>query len=168
MPRLILLLVCFLGFSCSKQNVFDPRTVENDAGAALFRQLLADCPYNTPERPVCITIGPGQTAPSPEFKARFADLKDRLLAHNQIAVTNLTGKPRVQAKSTGLTAGPLVILLQVSEMKSAGGNYEGTAAWAYKDDMVRQKYTVTPQTDGSFKATAGEILEEKKVAADAK
>lgn len=162
MSRYFILLLCFLGLSCSPQNAFDPRTVETDAGAAVFRQLMADCPYTTPERPVCLTIGPGQTALSPAFKDRFADLKDRLLAHNQIAVTVLSGKARVQQKSTTTTAGPLVLLLQVSEMKSTGGGYEAIAAWAFKDDLMRRKYLVTPEADGKFKVTAGDIIEEKK------
>jgi hypothetical protein len=162
MLRFLLLICCFLGLSCSPKNAFDPRTVETDAGAAVFRQLLADCPHNAPERPVCLTIGPGQTALSPAFKERFVDLKDRLLAHNQVAVTVLNGKARVQQKSTSTTAGPLVLLLQVSEMKSGGGGYEAIGAWAFKDEMVRRKYTVTQQADGSFKAAAGDIIEEKK------
>ncbi len=165
MSRFLILLSCCLVLSCSKQITFDPRTVETDAGAAVVRQLIEDCPHKADDRVMCLTIGPAQTAISPAFKEKFPQFKDRLLPHNQVAVTVLGDKARVQQKSTGLVAGPLVLLLQVSEMNSVGGGYEAIAAWAYKDDMMRRKYTVTPQSDGSFKATAGDVLEEKKAPA---
>ena len=162
MSRLILLLGCCLLFSCSKHITFDPRTVETEAGAAVVRQLIDDCPYKAADRPMCLTLGPAQLAVSPAFKEKFPEFKDRLLAHNQVAVTVLGDKARVQQKSTGLVAGPLVLLLQISEMNSASGGYEAIAAWAFKDDLMRRKYIVTAQPDGSFKATAGDILEQKK------
>ncbi len=164
--RLLIFLTSLLLASCRREPGFDPRTVETDAGAAVVRQLLADCPHYTAERPLCLTIGPAQEQISPEFKARFPELKDHLLEHKEVTVTVLNNKQRVQQRSSTTTAGALVLLLQLAELKSAGGSYEATAAWSYKDDLRRRKYTATAQPDGRFVVTPGAVLEEKIAASE--
>ncbi len=165
MPRILIFLLGLLLTSCSRTETFDPRSIETDAGAALFRRILQDCPHSTDDRKMCLTLGPGQLPPSEEFLGRFPDLKSRILRHNQVTVTNIGGKSVVQEKSTpdSVLAGHLIILLQISELKSAGGNYEAVGAWAYKDEMMRRRYTVSPEPDGKFKIEPGEILEQKPV-----
>lgn len=157
---LVLVLQLFV-VSCSRRDAFDPRTVETDAGAALVRQLIADCPHHSDTRKMCLTLGPDQAPASEAFLGRFPDLKPRFLKHNQVTVLSLNGKTRVLEKSTGMTTGDLVLLMQVSDMVSAGGKFQAVAAWAYKDDMMRRKYTITPEADGKFKVEAGEIIEQK-------
>lgn len=158
------LLFCLIGLflgACSNQSDNNHRVVQSDAGAALFRHLMANCPHMTETRKLCLTIGPEQAAPTEEFLAKFSDFQSRLLKHNQITVTSLEGKSRVLERTTGMLSGELVLLLQVSEMTSAGGNYHAVAAWAYKDDMVRQRFTIIPGENGTFKIEAGEIIEKR-------
>lgn len=162
-PSLILsvLLLAFSLIGCSSGEKFDPRTVETDAGAALFRHLMKECPLVNDTTKVCLTIGAEQAAPSNEFLTRFADMKDRLLKHNQITVISLNGKSRVIERSDTMVTGNLALLLQITEMNSASGGYQAVAAWAFKDDMMRRKYTVTPTEGGAFTITPGDIIEQK-------
>lgn len=157
----ILLFLLSILPSCKKAELVDRRVLETDAGAALIRQLVADCPHSQPTRKMCIVLGPEQAPPSEEFLNRFSEFKGRLLKHNQVTGTNVFGTFRVMEKTSGVMAGDLVLLLQIGEIQSAGGGYQAIGAWAYKDDMVRRRYTLTPEADGKFKIEQGEILEQK-------
>jgi hypothetical protein len=163
--RSLLFLCGLLLVACGQKTPPIVSIVESDVGAALFRQILADCPHATPDRKICLVIGPAQLSPSPSFLARFSDLKPRVLKPSQVTILNLGGKSRPVERSTTMKSGDLVLLLQVSELTSAGGNYEAVGAWAYKDDMMRRKYKISSQTDGTYKIEAGEILEEKSTPA---
>lgn len=159
-----LFLLCLIGLflgACSNQSAIKKRAVESDAGAALFRHLIAHCPHTTETRKMCLTIGPEQAAPTDEFLAKLPEFQSRLLKHSQITVTSLEGKSRVLERTKSMISGELVLLLQVSEMTSAGGNYRAVAAWAYKDDMVRQRFTIIPGENGNFKIEDGEIIEKR-------
>lgn len=161
MPRLLLLTLSLLLLACQRQEAFDPRTMENAAGAALVRAVLADCPHYSEERKMCLTLGADQAPASEEFLNRFPDLRARLLPHNRVTVLALSGKPRALEKTAGVTTGDLIILLQISELTAAGGNYQAIAAWAYKDAIRRRHYALTTQSDGTFKVEPGAVIEEK-------
>ena len=161
MFRLFAAGLCFLLSACQPKDAFDPRTVETEAGAALVRAVLADCPETNDQRKMCLTLGPQQAAASEAFLKRLPDLLPRMLPHNRVTVLALNGKPRVLEKSNGITTGDLIILLQITEIKPANGNYQAIAAWAFKDSLRRRNYTILTNADGTFKVEPGGVIEEK-------
>lgn len=161
MFRLLAAGLCLFVSACQPKDAFDPRTVETDVGAALVRAVLADCPEAKNQRKMCLTLGPQQSAASEGFLKRFPDLLPRMLPFNHVTVLALNGKPRVLEKSDGITIGDLIILLQITEIKPAGGNYQGIAAWAFKDSMRRRYYTIVSKADGTFEVEPGAVIEEK-------
>lgn len=161
MFRLFAAGLCFLLSACQPKDAFDPRTVETEAGAALIRAVLADCPETNDQRKLCLTLGPQQAAASEAFLKRLPDLLPRMLPHNRVTVLALNGKPRALEKSNGITTGDLIILLQITEIKPANGNYQAIAAWAFKDSLRRRNYTILTNADGTFKVEPGGVIEEK-------
>ncbi len=143
---------------CGEKYVFDPRTVENSTGEAVLRHVFAECPHKAEAKALGVVLGEAQDPPSEEFRKRFANLGPRLLKHEEIVVRGVGGKIRVQERTSAGEPGELVLLLQITDLKQMGDHQEAVAAWAYKDEMQRRRYSVSG-AEGKWTVQTGEVVE---------
>ena len=128
---------------------------ENDAGAAVVRQLIQSLPELAPGVPkeYCVVKALDLRATDMEFIQQFADLKLPFVSRDVLGEQEDTHFP-INPK-TGLTP----IMLQIARMKKLGDNvYEVEGAWAYKREFERKRFK-TELANGQWLVTELEKLD---------
>lgn len=128
---------------------------ENDAGAAVVRQLIQSLPELAPGVPkeYCVVKALDLRATDMEFTQQFADLKLPFVSRDVLGEQEDTHFP-INPK-TGLTP----IMLQIARMKKLGDNvYEVEGAWAYKREFERKRFK-TELANGQWLVTELEKLD---------
>jgi hypothetical protein len=128
---------------------------ENDAGAAVVRQLIQTLPELAPGVPkeYCIVKALDLRATDMEFTHQFQDLKLLFVSRDVLGEQEDTHFP-MNPKS-GLSP----IMLQIGRMKKLSAEaYEVEAAWAYKREFERKRFQ-TELVGGQWKVTELETLD---------
>lgn len=128
---------------------------ENEAGAAVVRQLIRSLPELAPGVPkeYCVVKALDLRATDMEFTLQFADLKLPFVSRDVLGEQEDTHFP-INPK-TGLTP----IMLQIARMKKLSDHaYEVEGAWAYKREFERKRFK-TELANGQWQVTELEKLD---------
>ena len=128
---------------------------ENDAGAAVVRQLIQSLPDLAPGVPkeYCIVKALDLRATDMEFTKQFQDLKLPFVSRDVLSEQEDTHFP--MNPKTGLSP----IMLQIARMKKLSTEaYEVEGAWAYKREFERKRFKAE-QVDGQWQVTELEKLD---------
>lgn len=145
----------FVGCGASDPSFVRLGDYENDAGAAVVRDLLRTLPELAPGVPkeYCIVKALDLRATDMEFTKQFQDLNLPFVSRDVLSEQEDTHFP-INPKS-GLSP----IMLQIARMKKLSAEaYEVEAAWAYKREFERKRFKAE-LISGQWKVTELELLD---------
>ncbi|MES2708148.1 MAG: hypothetical protein V4726_16260 [Verrucomicrobiota bacterium] len=157
--RLLLLLPVLLFSACGKTEQAVPRhtELETPAGEAVLRQVLSLCPHRAAAKQLTIVLGEKMDAATKPFEQKFNDTGLLVTPARKLEAGMANGQVRIY---DSVTQEPPVIL-QLSSLTADPGDaagFEAIAAWSWKTEAKRHRYTVRPKSDGTFDVKQGEEI----------